>query len=239
MTRRVGRSPWVNGAILGLAGLCFVAMVALGVWQVQRLSWKLDLIAQVEERAYATALPAPKGEAPEYLRIEATGVLRHEDSLRVKAVTELGPGHWVMTPLDTSDQTIWVNRGFVPKGLARADWTAPEGALRIEGLVRLNQPGGTLLERNAPDADRWVSADLPEMSAFVGLSNVAPYFIAADHLGAEDAWPRGGMTKLSFRNTHLSYALTWFAMAALFLGAMIYVIRDIRRAPLQDVSRPS
>ena len=55
------------------------------------------------------------------------------------------------------------------------------------------------------------------------------YFIDADHMEAEDAWPRGGLTQVKFRNSHLSYALTWYAMAALFLGAMIYVIRDRMR----------
>jgi len=34
------------------------------------------------------------------------------------------------------------------------------------------------------------------------------------------------MTRLSFRNTHLVYAITWYTMAALFLAGMVLVIRD-------------
>ena len=94
----------------------------------------------------------------------------------------------------------------------------------MTGLVRLDQPGGTLLERNQPDTGRWVSADLSEMSRAAGLRQAqTAYFIDSEATGAD--WPRGGLTRLTFRNTHLVYALTWYAMAALFFVAMGYVIR--------------
>ena len=44
-----------------------------------------------------------------------------------------------------------------------------------------------------------------------GLGPVASYFIDADK-GA-DPLPVGGLTVATFRNAHLSYALTWFALA--------------------------
>ena len=72
----------------------------------------------------------------------------------------------------------------------------------------------------------WVSRDVAALSAVAAIDNAAPYFIDADHMGAPADWPRGGMTIIHFRNAHLSYALTWYAMALLFLGAMVYVIRD-------------
>ena len=221
------RPFWVNLSLLGLSGLTFLAMVALGVWQLQRLGWKLDLIEQIETRAYGAPVAAAVGPAPEYLRVHATGSFRHDLSLRVKAVTELGGGSWLLTPLATDTQVIWVNRGFVPTGAA--DLTLPEGTQDIEGFVRLSRDGGTLLERNRPESARWVSADLAAMSTAQDLAGTAPYYIDALHMGAAEGWPRGGLTRLSLRNSHLSYALTWFAMAALFAGAMVYVIRDLRR----------
>ena len=35
----------------------------------------------------------------------------------------------------------------------------------------------------------------------------------------------GGMTVVTFRNAHLSYALTWFALALLSLGGLAIVLR--------------
>ena len=178
----------------------------------------------MQTRAFGDPVPAPQDAAPEYLRVFATGTFAHDQSLRIKAVTEIGPGYWIMTPLVTDGMILWINRGFVPNTLEQGAWERPQGQQRVTGLVRLDQPGGTLLERNQPDTGRWVSADLSEMSRAAGLRQAqTAYFIDSEATGAD--WPRGGLTRLTFRNTHLVYALTWYAMAALFFVAMGYVIR--------------
>ena len=217
--------------ILILAALVFVTMLALGTWQVQRLHWKVDLIETVEARAFGDPVDAPFGQVTQddhaYLRvITEAGVFLHDQSQRVKALTELGPGSWLMTPLQTDTRIVWINRGFVPTGSLETDWAQPNGPQSVTGLLRLTEPGGTLLEKNDPDQARWFSRDVLALSAEAGLGRTAGYFVDADHVGPEESWPRGGLTQVSFRNSHLSYALTWFAMAALFLGAMVYVIRD-------------
>lgn len=226
------RPFWVDAVLLVCAGLVFVTLVGLGIWQVQRLAWKLDLIEAVEARAFAEPATPPTGpvtdETHAYLRIETSGTYRHDLSKRVKAVTELGPGHWLMTPMRTTDGYLWVNRGFLPLG--EKGWTTPSGVNAVEGLLRISEPDGTLLERNRPDISRWVSRDVSALSDAAGLSPALPYFVDADHQGAPSDWPRGGLTQLSFRNKHLSYAITWFAMAALFLAGMAYVIHDRLRS---------
>ena len=63
---------------------------------------------------------------------------------------------------------------------------------------------------------------------------MAPYFIDAEAQTGADAagWPRAGMTVVSFRNNHLSYALTWFALAALtaFAGwRLVSMARGLRQ----------
>ena len=228
------RPLWIDVTILILAAVVFVTMLSLGTWQVKRLSWKVDLIETVEARAFGDPVNAPTGAVSEsdhaYLRVTTEdGVFMHELSQRVKALTELGPGSWLMTPLQTDTRIIWINRGFVPSGSEAQSWTAPSGPLRVTGLLRITEPDGTLLEANDPDAGRWFSRDVIALSDHLGLGRTAAYFIDAEHLGREDAWPRGGLTQVQFRNSHLSYALTWYAMAVLFLGAMIYVIRDRMR----------
>lgn len=233
MTEDDPRRPlWVDATILIFAFIVFVVMVGLGNWQVQRLAWKLDLIEAVETRAFAAEVPAPSGqvteEADEYTRIEATGTFAYAETRRVKAVTDLGLGFWLMTPLETAEQTIWVNRGFIPQ---KFDGVVlePEGPQRVTGLLRITEPEGTLLETNDPAADRWVARDIAVLSEVAGLSTET-YFIDADHLTAPGTFPRGGLTIVEFRNSHLSYALTWYAMALLFAAGMVYVIWDRVRA---------
>lgn len=215
--------------LLALLTLLVVVFILLGNWQVQRLGWKLDLIEQIETRAYGTPIEATKSELAPYTRVAITGRYLLEDTLRIKAVTELGPGFWVMTPLRGEALIVWVNRGFVPTGVDPQQVRRDGGLRDVTGLVRRSVPEGTLLEKNDPEAGRWYSADVPVMSAQAGLGEVAPYFIDADREGQGVSWPRGGMTQLTFRNTHLAYALTWYAMAALLGGVVIFIIRAHRK----------
>lgn len=226
------RPLWVDALILGFAFVVFVTMVGLGNWQVQRLAWKQDLIAAVDARAFAAEIPAPTGpvteEGDEYTRVEITGTFDYAQTRRVKAVTDLGLGNWLMTPLDTGDRVLWINRGFIPLNFD-GSLDEPAGTQRVTGLLRITEPEGTLLESNDPVADRWVARDVEQLSQVAGVEAGA-YFIDADHLGAVGTWPRGGLTIISFRNNHLSYALTWYAMAALFAAGMAYVVWDRIRA---------
>jgi surfeit locus 1 family protein len=133
-----------------------------------------------------------------------------------------------LTPL-TADQgfVVLVNRGFVPQGMVPTrNWSRSRAAQTVTGLLRLSEPKGGFLRANDPVADRWRSRDVAAIAAARGLAHpVAPYFIDAV-AGAPDAWPRGGLTRLDLPNSHLVYALTWFALCALCLFGAWRVLRD-------------
>ncbi|MEM9838611.1 MAG: SURF1 family protein [Pseudomonadota bacterium] len=221
------RALWVDVSLLAFAGLIFIVLISLGNWQVRRLAWKLDLIESVNARAFGEAQALPPGNTPideiTFLRVETVGTFDHGASRKVKAVTELGPGYWLMTPLSTGDAVVWVNRGFVPTGTTAEDWTNPEGRVEVRGLVRSTEPNGTILEKNDPDKDRWYSRDVDALSNHVSVKGALPYFIDAEASG-ETSWPRGGLTRTSFSNTHLAYAITWYGMAALLFAAVARIV---------------
>ncbi len=219
-----------------LAGLCLfltVVFLGLGVWQVQRLQWKLDLISQVETRASAAPVPTPApddaaqvGQA--YQAVRAEGVFDHGAETLVQAVTAIGPGYWVVTPLRTERGfTVLVNRGFVRADSSAArDWSRPEGRQTVTGLLRLTEPKGGFLRANDPAGDRWRSRDVAAIAAKRDVSGpIAPYFIDAG-AGAAGAWPRGGLTVIRFTNHHLVYALTWFGLAGLAIFGAWRLRRD-------------
>ncbi len=225
-----GRSTAENAIVLILCAITFVTLLSLGNWQLRRLEWKLDLINAVNDRAFQTAVPPPadaiSAQTHQYLRVFVEGVFRHGDTKKVKAVTEAGAGYWLLTPLQGDAYTVWVNRGFVTTGIDQSQWSRPEGRQRVEGLLRVTQPGGTLLEKNDPAHQRWYSVDITALSEDVGLRDTASFYVDADHANSALGWPRGGMTIIEFRNTHLLYAVTWYTMALLFLAAMIYRIHQ-------------
>ena len=217
-----------------LLALAFVGFCALGVWQVQRLHWKHALIARVESRIHAGPVRAPghdrwreiTAEGDEYRRVFAEGRFLQGLDTRVQALTELGSGSWILTPLQTvSGDILLINRGFVPVDEVPA--APPAGYVRIEGLLRVDEPGGTWLRRNRPAQGRWYSRDTAAIARARGLNRAAPYFIDAD--AADAAWPRGGMTVVHFRDAHLQYAMTWFALALLTLFAAWSLMSGERR----------
>lgn len=227
-----------KGKRFTLLALCLfftVLFTALGVWQVERRAWKLDLIARVDARVHAPAVPVPARSAwssldadtAEYRRVSATGTFLHDRETLVDALTELGAGSWVLTPLRTTEGIIFVNRGFVPperEAPATRAAGQPQGPVTVTGLLRLNEPGGRILRPNAPAQDRWFSRDVAAIARARGLGEVAPFFIDADAAANRGGYPVGGLTVVRFRNMHLVYALTWFALAGLSLAGLVLLL---------------
>ena len=238
--RQIPRSARRLAALCLLAALGCAALIGLGTWQVERLSWKRDLIRRVDERIHAAPVPAP-GPADwpaitragdEYRHVSATGAFRHDRETLVRAVTERGPGFWVLAPLARPDgSTVLVNRGFVtPELRDRAARRSSEttGETTVTGLLRITAPGGALLRANDPAGERWYSRDVAAIAAARGLSEVAPYFIDADATPAAPDGPVGGLTVVAFPNNHLLYAIIWYALALMLASGTAAVIREER-----------
>jgi surfeit locus 1 family protein len=247
VTRRLSRPSLLLLLTLGMLGVG--VLTALGVWQIERRTWKLALIERVEQRIHTApaAMPAPPSwpaitaASDEYRRVTVSGQFLHADETLVQAVTSDGPGFWVLTPLLTADGTkVLVNRGFVPPDrrdpATRRD-AAPQGTVSVTGLLRMSEPKGGFLRNNDPAAGRWFSRDVAAITALHGLSQTAPFFIDADVAQNPGGYPLGGLTIVRFPNNHLIYALTWFALAFMLAAALLRVISGRGRAGASDPRR--
>ena len=234
--------------------LVFLGFVALGTWQVKRLFWKLDLIARVDQRVHAPAVAAPavqdwpdvNADGQEYLHVRVNGVYLYQYTVKVQAATDLGAGYWLLTPLRAEDGALYlINRGYVTAEGALADRQRHQGtvatsasALSVSGLLRISEPGGGFLRHNDAAADRWFSRDVQAIAARHQLNKLAPYFIdaAADPADAiresqmlSAGEPIAGLTVIAFRNSHLVYAFTLYALALMTAGACFLAVRDEKR----------
>ncbi len=209
-------------ALLALAAV----FVALGVWQVQRLAWKTRLIAQTDRAIHAPPVdPAalPPGELTPYRRLAVSGHFLPQATTLVTGTSELGTGYWELVPLaNDRGGTVMINRGFLPQGsrIAAARAAVPAGPVHIEGLLRLTEPGGTWLRANQPARDRWYSRDVAAIAARRGVV-VDPRLFIDSWQAPVPGQPVGGLTIVAFPNSHLGYALTWFAMALMALGGAV------------------
>lgn len=225
--------------LLILAAVCvsIIGLILLGNWQLRRLDWKLALIERIESRVSAIATLAPKPadwpnitrKADEYRHVTLQGQFLHDKETLVWALTEKGNGYWVVTPLLTPNtEIVLINRGFVPIDAANPSKRAAgqiNGNITVTGLLRINEPNGITLRKNKPADEYWYSRDIVAIAQARSLKNVAPYFIDADNTENPGGLPIGGLTKIDFRNAHLVYALTWYALAILLAVMSLRVIR--------------
>jgi surfeit locus 1 family protein len=209
--------------------------LALGAWQIERLFWKQDLIAQRQAAVAAAPAPLPKSLAEargmEFRHVSDEGVFLNDKEIFLGATSEGGgQGYQILTPLlEPGGRVVFVNRGYIPSELkdpAKRAIGQIAGTVRVEGLLRLPPAGrpNWFLPDNRPDLNYWFWIDLPAMAAAAHVlpNDVAPFYIDADATPNPGGWPQGGVTPLSLPNDHLQYALTWFSLAAALV--VIYVV---------------
>lgn len=248
----VARSKLIKFILALCVFSVFASLIGLGTWQLKRLQWKLDLIQRVTQRVHAPPVPTPNAykwskinaRDDEYRHVSVSGKYLYDLTTQVQAVSKLGSGFWVMTPLKSIDGSIvLINRGFIPSKENRLisieeakdhlDHSA-DSIVNVTGLLRMTEPGGAFLRSNDPTNNRWYSRDVHAIAKARQLSLVAPYFIDADATQTISkhnlkgkysvTYPIAGLTVIDFPNNHLAYALTWYALALLLAIACYWIL---------------
>lgn len=244
------RSRWLFWGFIALMLTLMAVFTTLGIWQVERLAAKEQLIANVASRMNLPPEQLPPieewtafdAEAWDYRPVTASGTLHPDRTILV--FTSLGdqngrysgPGYWVMTPMSlAAGGTVFINRGFVPQDAAQgfaAGGVVEPGLVSLSGIARASEQVGGFTP--APDTAKrveWVR-NTDRLAALAGAlpQPVAPIYI--DLPAAEPgALPQGGETVVNFPNNHLGYAITWFGFATLVPFLLWFWARRERAAP--------
>jgi surfeit locus 1 family protein len=220
------------------AAMTLALLVSLGVWQVQRLHWKLGLIAQVNRSltlppvSLNTALRL--GKAAEYRPVALNGRFDHGKEAYVRGLKDGIPVWHVVTPFITDGgRILLVDRGIVPDTL-RAPATRKAGQVagetRLVAVWRTPDPPGFFTPKPELAKRGWYSRDVASIAAADRIAPAAPVLLEADATPNPGGWPQGGQTQVTFRNEHLQYALTWFGLAAALTG--VYLAYHIQKGRL-------
>ena len=239
--------PLIAPAIFTL--LMGAVLVGLGVWQLERLDWKTAILARIEARTNAPPQALPPLSAwstlnpddYEYRRVDLAGTFDHAEEALVFRGTAAGPGYFVLTPLRlASGGTVIVNRGFVPTD--RADPASRKagqiaGVVHITGLMREPEPRNTFTPTDDPATGHYFTRDPALIATHFGLRDAAPFSVDADATPVPGGLPKGGTTEVAIPNNHLSYALTWFGLAAGLVG--VFCVLVWRRLHRPDEGAPT
>lgn len=224
----------------------------LGTWQVQRRKWKLKLIADLESRVASEPIPLPidpmELKELEYRSVKTRGYFDHSKELYVLPRSLVDPereareagrltsnpesGANVITPFYCTDLgiTILVNRGFVPKKKVKPE-TRLKGQIQDEidlvGVVRLSETRKPFVPENNIEKNRWHYRDLEAMARVTGAE---PIFIDADFRSTVPGGPIGGQTRVTLRNEHMQYIITWYGLCA--ATSYMWYKKFIQKIPL-------
>lgn len=209
--------------VIGLAGIAI--LVSLGTWQLQRLTWKEGVLAQIETEIGAQPVAVPVDISPDlkYLPVVARGVIGDGELHVLVSRKQIGAGYRVIAPLTLDDgRSVLLDRGFIPLDAKQAARTG--GTQTIIG--NLHWPDDMNGSTPAPDLARniWFGRDIPAMAEAL---DTAPVLIVARSATGEGIEPLPVGTE-GIPNDHLNYAITWFSLALVWFGMTLFLLWRIK-----------
>jgi surfeit locus 1 family protein len=206
-------------------------LIGLGVWQLQRLSWKQALLAHIEAlRAAPAADIGPvldaqaAGRDVDYTRVRARcpglaaapflelyGLRQGQAGARLVSACAVASAHY---------RSVLVDRGFVADDVAQRPRVDPAATAPLElvGVLRKPERGNFVSPKNRPGV-RWFTRDVAAMAASLNAPAPAPVFLFAE-TATNPEFPALVPAPLptDIPNRHLEYAITWFGLAAALAG---------------------
>jgi surfeit locus 1 family protein len=233
---------------LVVAGTC----IRLGFWQLDRLRGRKDANAGI---AAAEATPPRSLETltatvtdPTSLRFRraiATGTYdpAHEVLLYGRSSVEGETGDQVLTPLRLPDGTgVMVDRGWIPLDQdvpVTGDAAAPAGTVAVTGSLfppdAISTPSAS-----ASPVDRITKVDLGQIGAELPYPILPVYLLLQQQTPVQaGVLPEPPPLPPVTNGPHLSYALQWFAFAAIAaIGYVVLLRRDRQDTPPSVIDAP-
>ena len=215
-----------------------IALLGLGTWQVQRYTWKADLIEKLRSRSQASAVALPVADAPpaeiEFQRVHVRGTFLHQHEFFLLGRSRRGsPGLHVLTPLRRSDGKGYalIDRGWIP-----FDHRAPEsrargqvdGEVSFEGIIRIARGPNVFMPENDALGNNWYFIEPSAMARAAGIDTLPGYYVLSGAKETPGVYPIPRQWRVDIRNDHVEYAITWYLMAVILI--VIYVLYHRQKA---------
>ncbi|MBL4617097.1 MAG: SURF1 family protein [Robiginitomaculum sp.] len=200
--------------------LATIILLALGQWQLQRLHWKNELIAQLDSAKQQSPMDITGIEITgdmAWKKVSVRGNYRPEYSLtRIYGISGGVPGYRYLNVFETVDgRNLFVVRGFVPDRAGIKIAALPTAQITLVGLLR--SVGSENWLTPVPDLEEkiWYRRDLASMATAISLQEnyEANFTLDLTIADSDKQWPKLVGAPPEPVNNHLDYALTWFGMA--------------------------
>ncbi len=230
-----------------------ISFISLGFWQLARLEERRALnaarLAVLDQNPVTLTGREPDPAALIGRKVRVTGAYLNEASvvLRGQRSDSGVEGVHVLTPLRIagSEMAVIVDRGWIPATRPETADLAAYAVTRevtVEGLARAPQtrPDSPLAPRDLPlpgqeRINAWVRVDVSRLQAQVSAP-LLPLYIEQLPSGNGAALPRPRDPRQLDEGPHLSYAIQWFAFAAILAVVYAALLRQqLREARGRDL----
>lgn len=201
-----------------------IVLVWLGLWQLERLTWKEDVLADINSRLTSAPVALPVGPteaADEYMAVTLAGTVVGPELHVLTSGTAAGTGYRVIRAFEMSDG----RRVLADLGLLALDDASAVPAAQMGTMTgTLIWPDDVNNATPEPDLDKniWFGRDVVTMSAALTTEQL---MVVARTLTPAD--PRTTLLPVDtagIKNDHLSYAVTWFGLAIVWAIMTLFLI---------------
>ena len=196
-----------------------VVLISLGSWQLYRLSWKLDIIKQIEDSLKNNPVELSEVEEKNFLRIKTSGKIDFDKQIYLYNLNESGkPGFEVVNPILIDNENYLINRGWIPfnqKGQSEINFIDED---EIIGTLKLQSKASTFKPENDIEKNYWFTLDRDDIFEHTG-KNFSNFII---YLNGDYNIPKPKVITANISNNHKKYAITWFSMAISILLIYLY-----------------
>ena len=207
--------------ILGVAG-CGV-LISLGLWQVDRLAWKEDILAEIDNRLLAEPVPLTPDVTEsknEYTRVTINGTPTGDELHVLVSGTAAGTGYRVISKVETPLGPILVDQGLLP--LDAKDAPALIAPMDITGTLLWPDDQNSSTPDPDLDANIWFARNVATMAA--RLDTLPLMVIATTATPADPRLTPLPVNTAAIKNDHFEYAVTWFLLALVWAIMTLFLI---------------
>lgn len=213
--------------LLICASLGVIVLISLGIWQIQRLGEKENLLTKIEatlstEGSKITLQdlqnipPSDKAKQHFFKKVS----IQNNGGFKRGLDIAVGPkplnskiGVEIFTPWVENNIVLWVKQGWVENNAAFGNGNMYT-AKQVSGVLKYPPRSNIFTPANESQNNQWFIANPEEMSAAIGLGSfkTLPLILVRDDID-ETSKVTATLVTLNIRNDHLQYAIFWFVMA--------------------------
>ena len=185
--------------------------ISLGIWQLYRLEWKLNLISEINNAISSEPIQFNSNNIKNFQKVSFNGKIDNEKIIYLYNLNEEGePGFDIINPINIENKYFLINRGWVKISDKNKPFITNNE--NFVGILREKSKSSYFKPDNDLENNYWFTLNDEDLNKFTG--KIFPnYIIYLNNRVNDKNYPLQKNITANISNNHLKYALTWFSLA--------------------------